>query len=35
MNVALNNQQINQCLVEMNNDLNTCLNIMQKTAFKL
>ena len=30
LNVAPNNQQINQRLVEMNNDLNRCLNMLQK-----
>jgi hypothetical protein len=34
VNVAPNNQQINQRLVEMNNDLNRCLSMLQKTAFK-
>ena len=34
VNVAPNNQQINQRLVEMNNDLNKCLSKLQKTAFK-
>jgi hypothetical protein len=34
VNVAPNNQQINQRLVEMNNDLNRCLIMLQKTAFK-
>jgi len=34
VNVAPNNQQINQRLVEMNNDLDRCLSILQKTAFK-
>ena len=35
VNVAPNNQQINQGLVEMNNYLNRCLSMLQKTAFKL
>jgi hypothetical protein len=34
VNVAPNNQQINQRLVEMNNNLNRCLNMLQITAFK-
>ena len=34
VNVAPNNQQINQRLLEMDNDLNTCLGMLQKTAFK-
>ena len=34
VNVAPNNQHINQRLVEMNNDLNRCLSMLQKTAFK-
>ena len=34
MNVGTNNQQINQRLVEMNLNLNRCLNMLQKTAFK-
>lgn len=34
VNVAPNNQQINQRLVEMNNDLNRGLSMLQKTAFK-
>ena len=34
VNVAPNNQQINQRLVEMNNDLNRCLSVLHKTAFK-
>ena len=34
VNVAPNNQQINQRFVEMDNDLNTCLSMLQKTAFK-
>ena len=34
VNVAPNNQQINQRLVEMNNDLKWCLSMLQKTAFK-
>ena len=29
-----NNQQINQRLADMNNDLNRCLSMLQKTAFK-
>ena len=34
VNVAPNNQQINQRLVEMNEDLNMFLSMLQKTAFK-
>jgi hypothetical protein len=34
VNVAPNNQQINQRLVEMNKDLNRFLSMLQKTAFK-
>jgi hypothetical protein len=34
VNVAPNNQQINQRLVEMNKDLNRWLSMLQKTAFK-
>ena len=34
VNVAPNNQQINQRLLEMDNDLNRCLSMLQKTAFK-
>ena len=34
VNVAPNNQQINQRFVEMDNDLNTCLSMLQITAFK-
>ena len=34
VNVVPNNLQINQRLVEMNNDLNRCLSMLQKTGFK-
>ena len=34
VNVEPNNQQINQRLVDMDNDLDTCLSVLQKTAFK-
>ena len=34
VNLEPNNQQINQRLVEMNNDLNRCLSVLHKTAFK-
>ena len=34
VNTAPNNQQINQRLVAMNNDLNMCISMLQKTALK-
>ena len=34
VNVAPNNQQINQRLVAMNRDLNMCFNMLEKTALK-
>ena len=34
VNTAPNNQQINQRLVAMNNDLNMCITMLQKTALK-
>ena len=34
VNIAPNNQQINQLLVAMNRDLNMCFNILEKTALK-
>ena len=34
VNIAPNNQQINQRLVAMNNDLNMCISMLQKTALK-
>ena len=34
VNTAPNNQHINQRLVAMNNDLNLCISMLQKTALK-
>ena len=34
VNIAPNNQQINQRLVAMNRDLNMCFNMLEKTALK-
>ena len=34
VNIAPNNQQINQCLVTMNRDLNVCFSMLEKTALK-
>ena len=34
VNIAPNNQQINQRLVAMNQDLNMCFNMLEKTALK-
>ena len=34
VNIALNNQRINQRLVAMNRDLNICFSILRKTALK-
>jgi hypothetical protein len=34
VNIAPNNQQINQRLVSMNRDLNMCFNMLKKTALK-
>ena len=34
VNIAPNNQQINQYLVAMNRDLNMCFNMLEKTALK-
>ena len=34
VNIAPNNQQINQRLAAMNRDLNMCFNMLEKTALK-
>ena len=34
VNIAPNNQQINQPLVAMNRDLNMCFNMLEKTVLK-
>ena len=34
VDIALNNQQIDQRLVAMNNNLNMCITMLQKTALK-